>query len=218
MAGKLPCLAADARRQAERDLVPRRRWRVAMAVRVGGQPEAVSSSRRTARSTTSRKARPCLKCGTPDCSSSASGAAPRASPWIAPTSELWNRIGSVSSTRRHVCVKKGHGMAGGTRSSMRFRATVGAAACVRWRRRDSSTCRSTSSSRANASDVAPMRVSYRPLPDRNGFDLNVSGTKRAFLLDSSGHWHVTGFVQQAREEDPAPAPCEIDQSQPCDGS
>ena len=67
------------------------------------------------------------------------------------------------------------------------------------------------------SDVAPMRVSYRPVPDRNGFDLNVSGTKRAFLLDSSGHWHVTGFVQQAREEDPAPAPCEIDQSQPCDG-
>lgn len=46
----------------------------------------------------------------------------------------------------------------------------------------------------------------------------LSGTKRAFLLDSSGHWHVTGVVQQAREEDPAPAPCEIDQSQPCDGS
>ena len=66
-------------------------------------------------------------------------------------------------------------------------------------------------------DVAPMRVSYRPLPDRNGFDLSVSGTKRAYLLDSSGHWHVTGFVQQAREEDPAPAPCEIDQSQPCEG-
>ena len=66
-------------------------------------------------------------------------------------------------------------------------------------------------------DVAPMRVSYRPLSDRNGFDLSVSGTKRAYLLDSSGHWHVTGFVQQAREEDPAPAPCEIDQSQPCEG-
>jgi len=62
-----------------------------------------------------------------------------------------------------------------------------------------------------------LRVLYRPLPDCNGFDFSVSGTKRAYLLDSKGQWHVTGMIAEAREEDPPPAPCEIEQSQPCDG-
>lgn len=70
---------------------------------------------------------------------------------------------------------------------------------------------------SESSDAAPLRVSYRALPDRNGFDLSVSGTKRAYLLDSKGKGHVTGTVAEAREEDPPPAPCEIEQSQPCDG-
>jgi hypothetical protein len=173
----LALLLTRADKPRARDLVPRRRWRVAMAVRVGGQQEP-GRHLRTARSTTSGKARPYLKCGTPDCSSSASGTAPRASLWIAPTCALWNRIGAVSSTRRPVCVKKGHGMAGGTRSSMRFRATVGAAACVRWRRRDSSTCRSASSSRTNAvmshqsvCHIVPFPIAtvrFEVFRDRNG--------------------------------------------------
>ncbi len=68
---------------------------------------------------------------------------------------------------------------------------------------------------------APVRVSYRPLPDRRGFGLGVSGSsghRRAYLLDVAGRWHVTGAVQEAREEDPPPSRCEIETSQPCEGS
>ena len=69
--------------------------------------------------------------------------------------------------------------------------------------------------RKNASD-SPMLVVYRPSPDRNGFGLGVTGTKRAYLIDVNGDWHVTGTVREAGEEDPAPFLCEIDNAQPCE--
>jgi hypothetical protein len=62
-------------------------------------------------------------------------------------------------------------------------------------------------------------LSYRPVrSSEGGFDMLVPSTRRRYLLDRDGQWHVTHRMQFASESDPPPLSCEIDPSVTCDGT